>query len=66
MKIPLKKKKIYNAILSKNFEKNEKFETYFKTFVKEKKKIVNPMLNVIIPIPKSKNFENCFEKFRKK
>ena len=38
MKIPLKKKKIYNAILSKNFEKNEKFETYPKTFVKKKKK----------------------------
>ncbi len=63
MKIPFKKKKIYNAILKKNFEKNEKFEKYFKTFVKKKKKkkkIVNPMLNVIIPIPKIKKFRKLF------
>ena len=49
------KKKVYTTILSKNSEKNENFETFSKNFVK-KKKIVNPMLNVMEPITKIKKF----------
>ena len=48
----LKKKKV----LGQNSEKNEKFLTFPQNFVKKKKKIVNPMLNVMEPETKIKKF----------
>ena len=52
----LKKKKVYITILGQNSEKNEKFLTFPQNFVKKKKKIVNPMLNVMEPMTKIKKF----------
>ena len=53
----LEKKKVYITILSQNSEKNEKFLPFLQNFVKKKKKkIVNPMLNVMEPMTKIKKF----------